>query len=89
MDLLTLFNASGYLPLPPLDALLVNTTQGYSFKYLNWTDAVALNSFFSNYGLSVQRQRLSAPPAAQRPAGQHNQRLLVQVPQLERRGRLE
>jgi len=57
MDLLTLFNASGYLPLPPLNAVLANLTSGtqlaYGFRYLNWSNAVGLSSFFSQYGLSV------------------------------------
>ncbi|MGC9119647.1 MAG: hypothetical protein ACP5I3_11790, partial [Thermoproteus sp.] len=48
-DLLTLFNASGYLPLPPLNAIF----NGSSFKYLNWSQAVALSNFFSQYGLSI------------------------------------
>ncbi|MFP3251419.1 MAG: hypothetical protein RXO32_06830 [Thermoproteus sp.] len=57
MDLLTLFNASGYLPLPPLNAVLANLTSGaqlaYGFRYLNWSNAVGLSSLFSQYGLSV------------------------------------
>ena len=59
MDLLTLFNASGYLPLPTLNAVLTNRTGGaqpYGFRYLNWSDAVGLSSLFSQYGLSVNAQ---------------------------------
>jgi hypothetical protein len=52
-DLLTLVNASGYLPLPTLNAYLTSTTTGYGFRYLNWTQAVGLSSLFSQYGLAV------------------------------------
>ncbi|MEM3326580.1 MAG: hypothetical protein QXK63_03945, partial [Thermoproteus sp.] len=57
MDLLTLFNASGYLPLPTLNAILINesspTSIKYGFKYLNWSQAVGLSNTFSQYGLSI------------------------------------
>ncbi|MEM1638110.1 MAG: carboxypeptidase-like regulatory domain-containing protein [Pyrobaculum sp.] len=49
MDLLTLFNASGYLPLPTLNAIFT----GSGFKYLNWSQAVGLSNTFSQYGLSI------------------------------------
>ncbi|AEA13074.1 hypothetical protein TUZN_1607 [Thermoproteus uzoniensis 768-20] len=52
-DLLTLFNASGYLPLPPLNAILAKSGSTYYIKYLNWSQAVALSNLFSQYGLSV------------------------------------
>jgi hypothetical protein len=61
-DLLTLVNASGYLPMPTLYAYLANTTKAstteYGFRYLNWTQAVGLSSFFSQYGLAVSTSAL-------------------------------
>lgn len=56
-DLLALFNASGYLPLPTLNAILVYANGNYGLKYLNWGQAVALSSLFSQYGLSVGTQQ--------------------------------
>ncbi|MBP1449894.1 MAG: carboxypeptidase regulatory-like domain-containing protein, partial [Thermoproteus sp.] len=47
------YNASGYLPLPTLNAFLANSSGVYGFKYLNWSQAVRLSNFFSAYGLSV------------------------------------
>ncbi|CCC82504.1 DUF4397 domain-containing protein [Thermoproteus tenax] len=54
-DLLTVFNASGYLPLPTLNAIFT----GSGFKYLTLTQAVGLSSLFQQYGLSVGTSQYS------------------------------
>jgi hypothetical protein len=49
-SLLTLFNASGYLPMPPL---VGNLTRGGRIQYFNYTDAAAKASFFKQFMIGV------------------------------------
>ncbi|MFZ8838393.1 MAG: hypothetical protein ACO2PM_05545, partial [Pyrobaculum sp.] len=49
-SLLTLFNASGYLPMPPL---VGNLTSGGKIKYFNYTDVAANANFFKQFMIGL------------------------------------
>lgn len=49
-SLLTLFNASGYLPMP---TLVGNLTTGGRIKYFNYTDVAANANFFKNFMMGL------------------------------------
>ena len=51
--LLSLFNASGYLPLPTLVANLTNVGGRVTLKYYNYSDALANGDFFAKFGIGV------------------------------------
>jgi hypothetical protein len=49
-SLLTLFNASGYLPMPPL---VGNLTRGGKIQYFNYTDVAANANFFKQFMIGL------------------------------------
>lgn len=51
--LLSLFNTSGYLPLPTLVANLTNVGGRVTLEYYNYSDALANGDFFAKFGIGL------------------------------------
>ncbi|MFZ8838392.1 MAG: hypothetical protein ACO2PM_05540, partial [Pyrobaculum sp.] len=51
LSLLTLFNASGYLPMPPLVANLTKVGDLTKIRYFNYTDVAANANFFTQFAI--------------------------------------
>jgi len=53
LSLLTLFNASGYLPMPPLVANLTKVGGLTKIRYFNYTDVAANANFFKQFAIGL------------------------------------